>query len=476
MQADAKIEEARLRAEAEAKATAEKGRQYREFVRLAREELGVGDYARAMDLLVQAKAIESSREVSQLLDETRRLQHVTRAGEAEKKGALGKAAELYELALEIRSEDSTRERLEEVRRRLALSDSLAAADRLAGEGKWLEAKKAYAKALDLATGEERAGIEKRARSADQEIRYAEALGQAGAAVKKRAWKEAVAHARSALAVKSGDQAALAIIELAKDALGPEPEITNSIGMQFVLVPAGEFTMGSETGDDDERPVHRVHLDAYYIGKYEVTNAQFEQFSPAHRQKWKEYSPDDEMPVIAVSWDEAAAFCKWLSRKEGIEYRLPTEAEWERAARGTDGRLYPWGNEAPDAGRTYRCNYAPKKAPETWKLDGFELISPVGALPAGVSPVDCHDMAGNAWEWCFDWYGKTWYSGASASNPRGPDGGAKRVLRGGSITSNAMALRCANRLSKPSTFYEANIGFRCARAVRKGRLVAPLLEE
>ena len=137
-----------------------------------------------------------------------------------------------------------------------------------------------------------------------------------------------------------------------------------------------------------------------------------------------------MPAIAASWEEATAFCKWLSRKEGIEYRLPTETEWERAARGADGRIYPWGNEAPDAGRTYRCNYAPEKAREAWKLDGFGLISLVGALPAGASPVGCHDMAGNVWEWCFDWYGKTWYSQSSASNPRGPDGGAKRVLRGG----------------------------------------------
>jgi len=474
-QAHAKIEEARLRAEEKAKAAAEKERQYREFIRLAREELNVDNYARAMDLLVQAKAIEDSKEVSQLLGDAKCIQHTIRAKEAEKNGALKKAAELYKLALEIRSEDSTRERLEEVRRLLALADSRAAGDRLAREGKWPEAKEAYAKALELAVGGERAEIEKKTRAADKEISYAEALGQARAAVEKKAWEKATSHARSALAVKPGDRAALVIIELAKDAMGPEPEITNSIGMQFILVPASQFSMGSER-EDDEGPVHKVSLDAYYIGKYEVTNAQFEQFSPAHRQKWKEYSADDEMPVIAVSWDEATAFCKWLSRKEGIEYRLPTEAEWERAARGTDGRIYPWGNDAPDAGRKYRCNYAPEKARETWKLDGFELISPVGALPAGVSPVGCHDMAGNVWEWCLDWYSKTWYSQTGTSNPTGPDGGAKRVLRGGSITSSAKALRCANRLAKPSAFYEANIGFRCVRALKKGRLVAPLLEE
>jgi formylglycine-generating enzyme required for sulfatase activity len=176
-----------------------------------------------------------------------------------------------------------------------------------------------------------------------------------------------------------------------------------------------------------------------------------------------------MPVIAVTWEEAMAFCRWLSKKEGAEYRLPTEAEWEKACRGTDRRPYPWGDgpAGTDDG-AWRCNHAPERNRRTWKRDGFEFASPVGSFPAGASPFGCLDMAGNVWEWCLDWYDAGYYDGAPRENPGGPPTGSKRAIRGGSFTNRPGLLRCANRLGKPPGFYEANLGFRVARTVARRR--------
>jgi sulfatase modifying factor 1 len=224
-------------------------------------------------------------------------------------------------------------------------------------------------------------------------------------------------------------------------------------------------MGSAEGDDDERLAREVNLGAFYMARHEVTNAEYERFSPGHRLKWKEFSAGDDMPVIAVTWEEADAFCRWLSQEEGVEYRLPTEAEWEKAARGTDDRRYPWGDEAPRIGRAkWRCNLAPEKARDTWGNDGFELVAPVGSFPDGASIYGCHDMAGNVWEWCLDWYSPTYYARGPSADPTGPPHGTTRVLRGGSFTNQPAALRSSNRLSKPVDFYEANLGFRCVRVI------------
>jgi formylglycine-generating enzyme required for sulfatase activity len=154
-----------------------------------------------------------------------------------------------------------------------------------------------------------------------------------------------------------------------------------------------------------------------------------------------------------------AFCKWLSRSGGSVYRLPTEAEWEVAARGTDGRRYPWGNEAVDAGGTYRANYAPSKDKNSWGLDGFPYAAPVGSFPAGASPFGCLDMAGNVWEWCHDWYDAGYYAQSPAENPRGPESGKERVLRGGSWYHPSELSRPANRDKLRPDISQASIGFR-----------------
>jgi serine/threonine protein kinase/formylglycine-generating enzyme required for sulfatase activity len=216
---------------------------------------------------------------------------------------------------------------------------------------------------------------------------------------------------------------------------------------MVYVPAGEFTMGSDE-HSDEQPVHTVYLDAFYIDKTEVTNAQYRECVEAGAcdtpSKTTNYDDADyaQHPVVYVSWDDADAYCRWAGK------RLPTEAEWEKAARGTDGRTYPWG-EGID------CDHA------QYSECGGRTVS-VGSKPKGASPYGALDMAGNVWEWVSDWYGEDYYSQSPARNPPGPDSGKLRVLRGGSWYGEPDNVRCANRYGYTPDGTNLNVGFRCAR--------------
>jgi len=234
---------------------------------------------------------------------------------------------------------------------------------------------------------------------------------------------------------------------------PPNTIIGKDGAEMILIPAGEFIMGSPEGEgeDDERPQHTVFLDAFYIDKYEITNAQYKQFIEATGHQAPNYWDDEgfnqpNQPVVSVSWHDASAYAKWAGK------RLPTEAEWEKAARGTDGRKYPWGNEWDGS----ECNSAGNS-------DGYEYTAPIGSYPTGVSPYDVMDMAGNVWEWCADCYDRNYYSRSPQQNPKGPDSESWRVLRGGSWYGNAHTLRCANRnFYVLSTLTNARLGFRCAQ--------------
>jgi formylglycine-generating enzyme required for sulfatase activity len=223
------------------------------------------------------------------------------------------------------------------------------------------------------------------------------------------------------------------------------------GLEWVTVPAGEFMMGSN-GSNDEKPIHRVHLSAYQIARHPVTNAQYELFvkatsyaAPKHWKNGEIPAGKEKHPVVYVTWQNAQAFCVWA----GV--RLPTEAEWEKAARGTDERKYPWGNEPPTVDL---CNFNGNVGDTT----------PVGLYPKGASPYDALDMAGNVWEWVNDWYDSDYYSVSPRDNPQGPAAGSSRVLRGGSWGNNGYDVRSAYRFSNLPDYWFSLSGFRCVRSL------------
>ena len=236
-------------------------------------------------------------------------------------------------------------------------------------------------------------------------------------------------------------------------VAPEPKAHEGM----ILIPAGEFQMGDHfgpEGNDNERPVHTVYLDAFYIDAYEVTNAQYQKFmdatvraAPTYWDNSKYNAP--EQPVVGVSWYDAVAYAEWAGK------RLPTEAEWEKAARGgLAGKRYQWGDEAPDSGGVYRANYDPGNYTE----DGYNYPAPVGSFPP--NGYGLYDMAGNVWEWCADWLGDDYYENSPLNNPLGPDFGTDRVLRGGSWAHLPDSLRVAYRCYDPPAIADHNIGFRC----------------
>jgi formylglycine-generating enzyme required for sulfatase activity len=246
---------------------------------------------------------------------------------------------------------------------------------------------------------------------------------------------------------------------------PAPDvltITSPIYLELVRVPAGEFLMGSDPSKDklahhEEQPQHRVYVSEFYIGKYPVTIEQYAAFVKATKHRAPKYwkggripSGKENHPVVYVSWDDAVAFCQWLSQETGKTFRLPTEGEWEKAARGTDGRIYPWGNEWDET----RLNSSESGPGNT---------TPVGQYsPDGDSPYGAADMSGNVWEWCADWYDREEYQRRAKStvrDPQGPKEGASRMLRGGAFTINRRIVRCASRIRPSPPFRGRHPGFR-----------------
>lgn len=200
------------------------------------------------------------------------------------------------------------------------------------------------------------------------------------------------------------------------------------GSAMVTIPAGSFIMGGDQSLD-EKPIHKVYLDAYQIGKREVTVAQYRKFCKA--TGWKmpkapKWGWKGSHPMVNVTWDDAAAYCKWAGG------RLPTEAEWEKAARGTNGKIYPWGN----AWDQKKCANGDLKLTST---------APATSYSTGKSPYGCENMAGNVWEWCADWYDSGYYYASPSRNPKGPSSGNYHVLRGGGWCLNgSIGFQCAHR--------------------------------
>ncbi len=306
------------------------------------------------------------------------------------------------------------------------------------------------------------------------------------------------------------------------AAGGEKQITNSIGMKLTLVPSGEFMMGGgesaeETAAffrknygmdrlradffDDQHPRHRVRITKpFYLGTYHVTRGQFRQFvkdsgykteaetiAPgvksgasgwdSQKQRFEFYKDycwqnvgfeqTDEHPVLCVSWDDAMAFCRWLSRKEGKTYRLPTEAEWEYACRaGTKTRYYS-GDDPETLAKVGNVADASAKAkvpdPMTIKAsDGYLFTAPVGQFKPNAFGL--YDMHGNAWQWCADWFGEDYYGRSSVDDPKGPDAGVVRVLRGGSWLNRPDYCGSAFRFYGATDYAGNYSGFRVARTL------------
>lgn len=235
--------------------------------------------------------------------------------------------------------------------------------------------------------------------------------------------------------------------------------------ELCFIPAGTFTMGSDNDLPNEAPAHKVYLNAYYIGKTEVTNAEYYLFWLESGGTDSEHTPmsyeaafgtwpeiaktKPNYPVIGVSWEAATAYAAWRGM------RLPTEAEWEKAARGTTPRRWPWGHTF-----TQRIKDVTLHA-NVWKQSGSHL-KPVGTYPTGVSPYGAHDMAGNVWEWVADWYSENFYHHSPDRNPKGPAVGSRRVVRGGSWLNPETFARCSTRFGQHAAIGTSFIGFRLAK--------------
>lgn len=275
------------------------------------------------------------------------------------------------------------------------------------------------------------------------------------------------------------------------------------GAEMVLVPGGAFFMGNNTEElgrllkalphvkraffDREMPQHQLFLDAFYIDKYEVTNARFQQFVQAtgyrtfaeredwgwvHTKEWVKveganwrtpHGPKssikglDQHPVVQVSWEDARAYCAWAGK------RLPAEVEWEKAARGPDGSIYPWGNTFHGE----RGNFCDRNCEMSWQDetadDGYRYTAPVGSYEGGKSPYGAYDLAGNVWEWVADFFDPAYYSRGPARSLQGPASGDMAVLRGGSWLNTMLVVRALHRGAEIPTYRFSNTGLRCVKS-------------
>ncbi|MFC2083549.1 formylglycine-generating enzyme family protein [Bacteroidota bacterium] len=287
------------------------------------------------------------------------------------------------------------------------------------------------------------------------------------------------------------------------------KIREKDGMVMVYIPEGEFSMGSTIGESlvflnfklfafpDQRPKHKVFLDGYWIDQTEVTVGMFKKFIEVTGHKtsaekegwgkpWRDGPKEDEWPmipgtdwlhpqgpesithedhpVVQVSWEDAIAYVKWIGGS------LPTEAQWEKAARGTDGRRFPWGDEFDGNFLNYGDSLCPVGRWRDHKYnDGYAYTSPVGSYPDGASPYGVLDMAGNVWEWVADWYYEDYYENSTYQNPVGPFNGQVKAQRGGSWYDGEPEawVNCVVRHQNPVNDRYEDVGFRCVMPAKKG---------
>ncbi|MEW6735612.1 MAG: formylglycine-generating enzyme family protein [Acidobacteriota bacterium] len=239
---------------------------------------------------------------------------------------------------------------------------------------------------------------------------------------------------------------------------------------MVSIPAGTFEMGSENGQANETPVHGIKLSAFEISKYEITNYQFRTFikatnykTLAEREKkkftWETYGERgrEKYPVVMVAWEDAMEYCQWLSKQTGETYRLPSEAQWEYAARGGSvGKAYPWGDEL----EVSKANFAADSSRLSYAEPVLEFIRPVGSYEP--NSFGLYDVIGNVWEWCYDWYKDDYYDESPAQNPLGPEDGKLRITRGGGWGHSSLFCRVSLRKPTHPSFKSSSIGFRVVK--------------
>jgi sulfatase modifying factor 1 len=235
---------------------------------------------------------------------------------------------------------------------------------------------------------------------------------------------------------------------------------DDLRLSLITIPAGSFLMGCEAGQDNEKPVHRVWVDEFLLAACQVTNADYARFLRETRSTPSPFVGDanfshPDRPVVGVSWFEAVRYCEWFSARTGKHFRLPTEAEWERAARGgREGELYPWGDSLPQS------------------LPGYAARWQCGPEPVGQSEPNgygLYNMCDNVHEWCSDWFSAEFYAVSPERNPRGPETGTRRASRGGSWRHHIKMSRCAARSSIPPEFQYADYGLRVACNVELQRV-------
>jgi formylglycine-generating enzyme required for sulfatase activity len=268
--------------------------------------------------------------------------------------------------------------------------------------------------------------------------------------------------------KDNEKKLIAAKQRAKKERRKSDKIVDKTGIEFIYIAGGCFEMGSSKKEDkyesDETPQHKVCVDDFWMSKYEITNRQFRRFQPKHNSKrYKKQNLDgNSQPAVQISWSDARNYTSWLSKRSGMKVRLPTEAEWEYAARGGTATARFWEDSQGSP-----CKYAnvgdlaAKKRWPDWAVhnceDGFVVSAPVGSFSP--NPFGLYDMLGNVWEWCGDWYEERYYSSSPESNPQGPSSGSDRIFRGGSWRNRPDVIRAAYRYANSQDSRNNDLGLR-----------------
>ena len=430
---------------------------YENWMTIGHKQRISGEFKRAAEAYERAKALapEGSTEATDQAANCLHEHFRQEASAAETAGNLKAAIGYLDQALSHRDDSQVRERRHGLERDFAVDGLLAQIKQLEEDKNWPVAEAKCNEALLQARGDRKAGVEAALTRIRKEIEKGKLARRVAADVKAGRWFAAWQGIEAARQAGVAEEHLAESLRKVAAALTPKPTLEGPLGIKLILVPGGTFNMGSAGGEAEEKPVHQVSLSSFYLGKFEVTKTQFQMLRKDNLEKPDAKAKPDLDPAAGMTWDEAVKFCEYLSSisSAGATYRLPTEAEWEYAARGSEGRTYPWGNEAIE----------PLPGNLAGSGDGFAAVAPVGRFAKGATPAGIHDLIGNVFEWCADRYGP--YPNEAQTDPRGPASGRFRVIRGGAFTADNSWARAAARGARlPKASYI--VGFRVVRELTK----------